>query len=255
MAKNIINLNLPTSLPSSQESNAREEILNLFKQCPIPENELLQNLGLFIKRRDLSRIIFMHEIYQKIINVHGVIIEFGTRWGQNLALFESFRGMYEPYNHTRKIIGFDSFEGFPSTHAKDGQHDVIKKGGISVTKGYEDYLDSILNYHETESPISNMKKYQLIKGDAIKETQIFLEKNPHTIIALAYFDFDLYEPTKKCLELIKPYITKGTVIGFDELNSSAFPGETLALKEVFGLDAFKITRMPHSPCPSYITIE
>jgi hypothetical protein len=176
LAKNIINLNLPTSAASSQELNSREEILDLFKQCPIPENELLQNLGLFIKRQDLSRIIFMHEIYQKIINVHGVIIEFGTRWGQNLALFESFRGMYKPYNHTRKIIGFDSFEGFPSVHAKDGQHDVIKKGGFSVTKCYEDYLDSILNYHETESPISNMKKYQLIKGDAIKETQIFLEK-------------------------------------------------------------------------------
>ena len=254
MAKNTTNLYYTTQ-SSSQESNSREEILDLFKQCPIPENELLQNLGLFIKRQDLSRIIFMHEIYQKIINVHGVIIEFGTRWGQNLALFESFRGMYEPYNHTRKIIGFDSFEGFPSTHAKDGQHDVIKKGGISVTKGYEDYLDSILNYHETESPISNMKKYQLIKGDAIKETQIFLEKNPHTIIALAYFDFDLYEPTKKCLELIKPYITKGTIIGFDELNHYAFPGETQALKEVFGLDTFKITRMPHSSCPSYITIE
>ena len=53
-----------------------------------------------------------HELYQKILNVHGVVIEFGTRWGQNLALFESFRGMYEPYNHFRKIIGFDTFEGF-----------------------------------------------------------------------------------------------------------------------------------------------
>ena len=161
-------------------------------------------------------------------------------------------------NHTtilEKIIGFDTFEGFPSTHVKDGQDNVIKKGGYSVTKGYEDYLESILNYHETENPISHIKKYQVIKGDAIKKTKIYLEKNPHTIIALAYFDFDLYEPTKKCLELIKPHITKGTIIGFDELNHYAFPGETQALKDVFGLDAFKITRMPYLTCPSYITIE
>jgi hypothetical protein len=253
MKKNTINLNIVKS-ESTQETNSRETMLELFKKCPIPENELLQNLGLFIKRQDLSRIMFMHEMYQKIIDVHGVIIEFGTRWGQNLALFESFRGMYEPYNYNRKIIGFDSFEGFPSVHAKDGQHNIIKMGSYSVTKGYEDYLDSILSYHETESPTSHIKKFQLIKGDAIKETQIYLEKNPHTIIALAYFDFDLYEPTKKCLELIKPYITKGTIIGFDELNLSSFPGETQALKEVFGLDAFKITRMPNSPMSSYITI-
>ena len=115
-------------------------------------------------------------------------------------------------------------------------------------------MDSILNYHETESPISHIKKYQLIRGDAIKETKIFLEKNPQSIIALAYFDLDLYEPTKKCLELIKPYITKGTIIGFDELNHATYPGETLALKEVFGLDAFKITRTPYSSHTSYITI-
>ena len=254
MEKNIKNSYHTESLPPSQ-APTREEFLKLFKECPIPENELLQNLGLFLPRQHLSRIIFMHEIYKKIIDVHGVIMEFGTRWGQNLALFESFRGMYEPYNYHRKIIGFDTFEGFLSIHEKDGQDKVVKKGGYSVTKGYEDYLDSILSYHETESPISHIKKYQLVKGDAIKETEIYLEKNPHTIIALAYFDFDLYEPTKKCLELIRPYITKGTIIGFDELNHFAFPGETQALKEVFGLDAFKITRMPHSPCPSYITIE
>ena len=126
MEKNIINFNLPRS-SSSQESISREEFLNLVKQCPIPENELLQNLGLFIKRQDLSRIIFMNEIYQKILNVHGVIIEFGTRWGQNLALFESFRGMYEPYNHLRTIIGFDTFEGFPLHTQKMDKMTLLKK--------------------------------------------------------------------------------------------------------------------------------
>jgi hypothetical protein len=252
MKKNTFNL--PDSLGSSQELNSRKELLNLFKSSPIPTDELLQNLGLFLKRQDLTNILFMHELYQKIIDVHGVVIEFGTRWGQNLALFESFRGIYEPFNHTRKIIGFDTFEGFPSTHPKDGNNEVIKKGGFSVTDGYEDYLESILNYHETESPISHIKKFEIIKGDAIEQTEIYLKKNPHTIIALAYFDFDLYEPTKKCLELIKPFITKGTIIGFDELNHSDYPGETIAFKEVFGLNSFKITRTPHSPCTSYITI-
>tara|TARA_B110000008_G_C16949992_1_gene555997 strand:- start:1163 stop:1924 length:762 start_codon:yes stop_codon:yes gene_type:complete len=252
MKKNIFNL--PSSLESSNEAISRKQLLKLFSESPIPQDELLQNLGLFLKRQDLSNIIFMHELYQKILNIHGVVIEFGTRWGQNLALFESFRGMYEPFNHTRKILGFDTFNGFPSVHPKDGKDRVIKKGGFSVTRGYENYLESVMNYHETESPISHIKKFEIIKGDAIKETEIYLKKNPHTIIALAYFDFDLYEPTKKCLELIKPFVTKGTVIGFDELNFSSYPGETIAFKEVFGLDAFKITRTPYSSCTSYITI-
>ena len=61
-----------------------------FKNAPIPDNELLTNLGLFINRQSLSRVIFMNELYQKIINVNGVVMEFGVRWGQNLSLFSNF---------------------------------------------------------------------------------------------------------------------------------------------------------------------
>ena len=39
-------------------------------------------------------------------------MEFGVRWGQNLITLNNLRGIYEPFNHSRKIIGFDTFEGF-----------------------------------------------------------------------------------------------------------------------------------------------
>lgn len=240
---------------TSKEISLREEFYNRIKECPIPPNQLHSNLGLFLNRQTLSRIMFMHELYQKIIPVHGVIIEFGVRWGQNLALFSSFRGMYEPYNYTRKIIGFDTFTGFPSVSKKDGRHEFVSKGAYSVTDKYEDYLDFILSYHESESPVAHMKKYELIKGDASVTLAKYLKEHPETIIALAYFDFDVYEPTRKCLELIKPHITKGTVLGFDELNWPTFPGETIAFKEVFGLDKYAIRRSPLNPSPSYIVIE
>ena len=209
---------------SQNEKTIREGFYELFKECPIPENEMLSNLGLFTKRQDISRILFMDELYRKIIDVHGIVIEFGVRWGKNLALFESFRGIYEPFNHNRRIIGFDTFEGFPSTHKKDRESEIVKKGAYGVTEGYEKYLERILDYHEQESPISHIKKYRLIKGDAIENIERFLEENPETIIALAYYDFDLYEPTKKCLAAIQGHITKGTVIGFDELTFHDFPG-------------------------------
>ena len=79
----------------------------------------------------------MHELYQKIISVHGIVVEFGVRWGQNLALFSSFRGMYEPYNYNRKIVGFDTFSGFPSVTSKDGDDVVLEIGAYSVEPGYE----------------------------------------------------------------------------------------------------------------------
>ena len=240
---------------TTNELSFREKFFKLFKDCPIPDNELLPNLGLFIKRQDMARILFMHELYKKIINVNGMIMEFGVRWGQNLALFELFRGIYEPFNYNRKIIGFDTFGGFPSIDKNDGKVNIDSTNNYSVTKNYEQYLEQILDYHEQESPIPHIKKYQLIKGDATIEIEKYLKDHPETIIALAYFDFDLYAPTKKCLQAIKGHITKGTVLGFDELNYHLFPGETIAFKEVFELDRYRIRRSPYNPTESYIVIE
>lgn len=237
------------------ELSNRERFFQLYKECPIPDDELLQNLGLFMNRHALSRYLYMNELYKMILGIHGVVIEFGVRWGQNLALFANFRGMYEPFNHNRKIIGFDTFAGFPSVHEKDGSAPVAKKTGYSVTEGYRIYLEKLLNYHESESPISHMKKYELVEGDASEQIVRYLERNPETIVALAYFDFDLYEPTKVCLEAIKDRLTKGSVVAFDELNYHTWPGETLAVKEVLGLSKYSIRRTPYNPEPSYIVID
>ena len=243
------------SKASESELVFREQFLTYFRTCPIPDNEMLDNLGLFMNRQTLSRRLFLHELYKQIININGVIMEFGVRWGQNLALFESFRGMYEPYNYTRKIIGFDTFCGFPSVDSKDGQCEVASVGAYSVTEGYENYLRKLLDYHELESPLSHIKKYQLIKGDATETVKKYLQDHPETIIAFAYFDFDIYEPTKKCLEMIKDYLSKGSIVAFDQLNHHDFPGETLAFKEIFVLSRYKIIRSPLNSYLSYIVYE
>jgi len=238
---------------SDLEIKKRAGILELFRNSPIPDNELLSNMGLYLNRQNLSRILFMYELYMNVINVHGVVMEFGVRWGQNLALFESFRGMHEPYNYNRKIIGFDTFSGFPSVHDKDGHK--VSEGDYGVTANYDTYLEEVLKYHESESPISHKKKYEIVKGDACETIDTYMENHPETIVALAYFDFDIYLPTKKCLEAIKGRLTKGSILAFDELNCPEFPGETLALREVFGLDKYAIRRSPLNPLCSYIVIE
>lgn len=238
---------------SKEELEKRDRFKTIFYNNKIHNPEVLQNLGLFTSRQSLSRILFMSELYQKIINVHGIVIEFGVRWGQNLALFSNFRGMYEPYNYNRKIVGFDTFSGFPSVSQKDG--DLVKKGMYNVIDNYEKDLEEILNYHESESPLSHKKKFELVKGDATQAFPKYLLDNPQTIVAFAYFDFDIYEPTKVCLELLMERVTKGSVIAFDELNLKEFPGETIALMETIGLKKYSIKRSPLNPLISYLIVE
>jgi Macrocin-O-methyltransferase (TylF) len=238
-----------------EEGARRQSLFDLFTQCPIPAAERLDNLGLFIKRQALSRILWMHELYLKILPVPGIVVEFGVRWGQNLALFESFRGMYEPYNCSRKIVGFDTFSGFPQPAAQDGKDPAVVASAYGVSDNYQQYLEQLLAYHESESPINHIKKFELIRGDAPVKLAEYLDAHPETIVALAYFDFDLYEPTKKCLELIRDRLTRGSVLGFDELNFEAFPGETIALRETLGLSRYALRRSPYNPLPSYLIIE
>ena len=84
------------------------------------------NLGLFLDSKSLSRILFMDYLYKKNIDLQGVVMEFGVRWGQNCSLFSALRGIYEPFNRHRKIIGFDTFTGFPSVSKKDGKTALAK---------------------------------------------------------------------------------------------------------------------------------
>lgn len=240
---------------SKEEKLIRKKFVEHFKKCPIPDEQVLSNLGLFLTSKNLSRILFMNHLYKQVIEVQGVIMEFGTRWGQNLALFSALRGIYEPFNRHRKIIGFDTFEGFPSVSKKDGSSDLMDVGNLSVTKDYIKYLTEVLGYHELENPLSHIKKFELVKGDATVEIGKYFKKHPETIIALAYFDFDLYEPTKKCLEAIKRHIVKGSVLGFDELNDPDSPGETLALQEIFGLNRIKVKRDRYASRVSYFVVE
>jgi hypothetical protein len=240
---------------SEDERKRRETLAKWLRTNPIPDSELWMHLGLFINRQEMSRLLFIHDLYRMIIDVQGIVMEFGVRWGQHLALYSTFRGMYEPYNYTRKIVGFDTFEGFPDVHAKDGASPNVRKGAYSVSEGYEGYLEEILRYHESESPIPHLRKFELIKGDARVTVPKYLEEHPETVISLACFDIDLYEPTLACLKAILPRLVKGSVLWFDETNCPTFPGETLAVQEVLGLNNLKLCRSPHGGFASYVVWE
>lgn len=248
-------LKITSSIVSEEQAKNRQNLIGLFRNNPLPDDELMRNLGLFLNPADLRKFLFMNDLYLKNKAIHGVIIEFGVRWGQNLALFQSLRSIYEPYNYSRKIIGFDTWQGFPAVHEKDGKSSSVQKGAYSVSAGYEEFLEQILSLQEKESPLGHLKKFELRKGDATVELEKYLTEHPETIISMAYFDFDIYEPTKKCLELIRPHLTRGSVLAFDELNQPLFPGETVALREVFGLDKYSVQRSPYSHYQSYLVID
>ena len=213
--------------------NLTSKLTSSLLESPIPNVELINNLVLYQDRRAISRILFLSELYGLIENLHGSVFEFGTRYGANTSILTSLRGIHEPYNHNRKIITFDTFEGFPIKHSSLDPTEV-ELGDYGVPSGYENHLETILSVHEQLAPLEQIKKFEIIKGNVLNTLPEYLTNHQETIIAMAYLDFDLYDPTITALKHIEPFLTPGAVIAFDEINVEEWPGETTALREWLG---------------------
>jgi hypothetical protein len=174
------------------------------------------------------------------------------QWGATMAQLTNLRGMYESYNFSRKIFGFDTYEEFATVDTKGGGFS--KVGDYKTAEHYEGVLEQMLALHESFCPIPHIRKFELVKGDASVTIGTWLEKNPHAIVSLAIFDMDGYK-TRDVLEKIKPRLSKGSVLVFDELNCPYFPGETRALDEVIGLNKLSPRRYPQQPYCAWAVYE
>lgn len=117
---------------SESERASQGGFYELLQKTPVPADELMDNLGLFLTSKSLSRILFYYEMYKKIVNTHGVIIEFGVRWGQTLSVLAALRGIFEPFNRIRRIVGFDTFAGHVGTTEIDRINSACTDGHIPL---------------------------------------------------------------------------------------------------------------------------
>ena len=79
-----------------------------------PEDERFLNFTKYVRRYELARFMVQYELFKKIINVKGSVVECGVYQGSGVMAWAKIAETLEPYNFLRKIYGLDTFEGFPS---------------------------------------------------------------------------------------------------------------------------------------------
>jgi hypothetical protein len=238
---------------SSGETEVSRRLGKLLADTPIAPEEVVNNLPLFLRRHQLTDLLSMDLLYREVLDVPGVIMEFGVRYGRHLGTFTALRGVYEPYNPLRRIVGFDTFTGFPDVAEVDRVGPTAYQGRFAVPDNYPEYLREVLEAHEVGEFFGHVTQRSIVVPGDVRETvPRYLAENPQTIIALAYFDLDLYEPTKAVLEAIRPHLTKGSIVAFDELDNPKWPGENVALRETLGLDHAPLRLIPGRPAPAYL---
>jgi hypothetical protein len=220
---------------------------------PIPDR--VDAFAKFASRRAIAKFLARNEIFKRILGVNGSIVECGVLHGAGLFTFAQLSAIHEPYNHTRRIIGFDTFTGVPAVHAADtktGSSSHFRSGALAGSTEAE--LRRAIALFDANRPLSHIPKLELVAGDLRESAAKYIAANPHLVVSLLYLDVDLYEPTKAALEAFLPRIPKGGIVAFDELNAQTFPGETVAAEEMLGLSKMKLERFPFDPYISYCVI-
>jgi hypothetical protein len=213
--------------------------------------EKMQSFATYAPRQDITSFVEKYELFKLVRNVPGSIVECGVAGGQGLMTFAHLCSIFEPYHYTRKVIGFDTFSGFSGITERDrtSKAEHLRDGGLSFDS-YERLQQSIRLY-DTNRALGHIKKVELVKGDISETLPAFLKTNPHLVIGLLYLDLDIYKPTLDTLNHLKNRLHKGSVVAFDELNHSDYPGETLAVMEGLGLNSLNLSRFEMSSMMSY----
>jgi hypothetical protein len=219
----------------------------------------LNNYEKFISRQSLARSLVRYELFKKIIHTKGSIVECGVHFGGGLMNWAKLSSALEPYAIHRKVIGFDTFDGFPNLTESDlesSNHNELIKGGFkSHNFIYDEIQDCIAEYDDNRF-LNQFNKVELVKGDANITIPKYIEDNQHLIISLLFLDFDIYEPTKTALNHFLKRMPKGSVIAFDEINNEFWKGETIAMMEEFiSLNQLELKKFEFDPNIAYAVIQ
>lgn len=228
----------------------------LFENDPTPTIEKIEAFPKFVSRQAMAKFLTKYEIFKQILEVNGSIVECGVLHGAGTLAWAKLSSIFEPANHLRKVIGFDTFGGFPSVAEQDtatGTFHALEKGGL--TGSTDEIIAEAVAVYDLNRPIAHIPKVELVKGDIAVTAPKYLAENPHLVVSLLYLDFDLYEPTKIAIETFLPRMPKGAIVVFDELNAKIFPGETQAVVDTIGLNKLRIRRFPFDSYVSYAVIE
>jgi hypothetical protein len=220
---------------SVAERQSREQLTKLLATTPIPPEYLIDNLAVYLRRCQLADLLAMDALYRQVRDIPGIIMEFGVLHGRHLAALTALRGVYEPQNSLRRIVGFDTFTGFPAIHPIDEVSPSAVVGRFRTADDYPSHLREVLRAHELGESQGHVERSLVFQGDVRETVPEYLAQHPQTIIAMAYFDMDLYEPTRDVLRIIAPHLARGAIVAFDELAHPKWPGETAALREVLDL--------------------
>ena len=227
-------------------NETRSELINR-----TPKEFIANSPSVFSTRVGVQSLVTRYELYKLILDVPGDIIECGVYQGNSFTWLANLSVILEPFAINRRIIGFDTFEGFSSIDSSADPADVSSDNFADTS--YEIISRSLENL-DTVRPVNKVNRFELVKGDIVTSLPKYVDEHPWMTCAMLILDTDLYRPTLTALKTILPIMPKGAVVVFDEYNYQNFPGETQAVRELLDLNKLQVKKFSYESCTAYAVI-
>lgn len=227
-----------------------DERLRALLKRHIDDHDLIPNLSAFARRMHWMKSFAHYEIFKEIADIPGDIVECGVYKGASLLSFARFLETFCPGDRTRRVIGFDHFQGLVTRNEKDGTD--ARVGNTEQgwnPAAFRDTLFELADAFVADSFVPGRARIELVDGDVRETAQAYVEANPGMRISLLHLDVDLYEPTLAALEAFWPRILPGGILLLDEVAIREWPGEMLAVEAYFKGDLPRIEKFGWASAP------
>jgi hypothetical protein len=241
----------------------KAELESLYEATALSAFEMFRNFPVFTPRFNLARFLTHYELFKKVYDLPGVIVDLGVFRGASTFTWAKLCEIFCPTDVRKVVYGFDTFEGFPALSVEDGpedQHQDVRIGGYFGGTTVERDLSLAQTAMNHDRHLKHVNRIEFIKGDVSQTIPAFVDSKGNGLrIALLNLDVDLYEPTKVALEYFLPLMVRGGIIILDEYAVDTFGGESKAVDEYFIKNFGKratIKKFPwHSNPSGYIEVD
>lgn len=243
------------SFSPSESIDARKEIFHQMLSYKATEEERERSLGLFLRGALLARILAITDIYRLIVDIPGVVFDIGAWRGQTAVICENLRAIFEPLHFNRRIVCFDTFEGYKGFSDKDRATNLHMNGTYALSGAdYAEFLRQLLMLHEKSNAMGhNNGKHKVFEGDCRETIPQFFKSFPGEVVALAFFDVNAYEPTSEAFDLVWSRLVPGGVVAFWQLTRDSVPAEAMVYSEkIISSHAHSLHRSPTYPGLCYL---
>lgn len=227
----------PTKIGASTNFDQEiwSDIVKLISESGIDQREVVENFILFLRRVNFAKYLSHIEIFKHVIDIPGSIVECGVFKGMSFLTFIKLVEIFCPGDTLKRVIGFDTFQGFVNLSINDGPPN-LQRGKVVGGWSAGDFLPALekaIEITQRDSMIPRFRRVELVKGDVRKTIPEYVKKNPGLRVALLHLDMDVYEPTLVALKHLYPLVVAGGVVLLDEYAMDGFPGESAAFDEYF----------------------